>query len=529
MHDGDSPEETWDVFLSFATADQHHAEELKERLEGQGWKVFLAHKSVRHGTQWRKLIPTALGNSRLVAVLLSSQTDQSPYQDGEIIRAIRAKKSGEVELVPIYLEGEPDSLPSWGFGLEGYQSLDLSRLSMREIAQRLGDQLEDLEPPMEADSGALRGSESLDEGERQAWWSLVGGVVVGILALLVVIWGASGLWLADRSANQQEPLSMLGEEEPSEEMGLAEEGESTGGITAEGEETLEEIRSKEPETVAVEKSEPPAAAGPDPREEETDDENAVGAEEQPTMVRDDEIAKITERQEAPKPRADPKEPRPEMIRILGGTFEMRGHSVTVASFEISKTEVTVAQYRICVEEGDCVEPRQGEFCNWGVAGKDNHPVNCVSWNAAKAYAEWFEARLPSEAEWEYAARSGGLDRDYPWGDTEPTCDLAVIQGCSSGTQPVCSAVDGNTAQGLCDMAGNVWEWVEDDWSSSSVGAPEDGSAWVDSPRASLRVRRGGSWRVFPLFARVAFRPWGVPSGRSDDLGFRVARSLPSSL
>ena len=483
MHDGDSPKETWDVFLSFSTADQRHAEELEKRLTDQGWKVFLAHKSVGHGVDWRELIPTALQKSRLVAVLLSSHTGQSPYQNGEIIRAIRAKKSGEAELVPIYLEGESASLPSWGFGLEGYQSLDLSRLSMREIAQRLGDQLEELEPRFEVNSGeqeagGLQGGgeepASSAWGKRQVWWwAWVGGAVVGVgvLALLLMALGLSGVWPPERSVppQNQEPLAIAEDDEPSEDI-----------------------------------------------------------------------------EEAPKSRdGHPKGPRPEMIRISGGTFEMGDadsewdserpvHTVTVASFEISKTEVTVAQYRACVSAGKCRAPDLDLYgaligCTWNAEGKDNHPVNCVSWNDAKAYAEWFAARLPTEAEWEYAARSGGLHREYPWGDAEPTCDLAVISGCGSGTQSVCSKEGGNTEQGLCDMAGNVWEWVEDDWHGNYVGAPEDGSAWVDSPRASFRVRRGGSWGYSPQGARVAIRFRFNPSIRYDYLGFRVARSLPSSL
>ena len=229
--------------------------------------------------------------------------------------------------------------------------------------------------------------------------------------------------------------------------------------------------------------------------------------------------------------------QPIMVAMEGGTFEMGGdgffehpiHSVEVTSFMISKSEVTVAQYRACVEDGRCDVPRTGSTCNWEVDGRDDHPINCVSWDQAKRYAEWIGARLPTEAEWEYAARSGGLDREYPWGNTEPTCDLAVIVGCGSGTQPVCSRTAGNSEQGLCDLAGNVWEWVEDDWHDDYRGAPVDGSAWVDDPRASVRVRRGGSWGNSPLSARVAYRFRDVPSYRVDALGFRVARSLPSSL
>ena len=241
----------------------------------------------------------------------------------------------------------------------------------------------------------------------------------------------------------------------------------------------------------------------------------------------------------------PPGPKPPMIRIEGGEFSMgseRGyanelpiHRVKVATFELSKTEVTVAQYRVCVEAGVCAEPKQGGTCNWGQEGSDDHPINCVSWDDARHYAEWIEARLPSEAEWEYAARGGGLEREYPWGDEPTDCQRAIVpnekgNGCGrSGTWPVCSKEAGNTPQGLCDMAGNVWEWVEDDWHGDYNEAPAEGSAWVDSPRASNRVIRGGSWRSSPRNARVAIRYRDEPSRRSVYVGFRVARSLPSSL
>ena len=238
---------------------------------------------------------------------------------------------------------------------------------------------------------------------------------------------------------------------------------------------------------------------------------------------------------------------PEMVRIPGGAFQMGSNdgdadeqpvrTVTIAPFEIARTEVTVAQYRRCFDDnGACRRPDNGRDCNWGVDGRDDHPVNCVSWDDAQTYAQWLGARLPSEAEWEYAARGGGLDREFPWGHEPADCQRAVIDdgvsgnGCGTeSTATVCSKPAGHSVHGLCDMAGNVWEWVADDWHSSYAQAPGSGEAWVDTPRSEDRVFRGGSWRFGPRFARVAFRSRAGPSSRLGDLGFRVARSLPSSL
>lgn len=178
--------------------------------------------------------------------------------------------------------------------------------------------------------------------------------------------------------------------------------------------------------------------------------------------------------------------------------EKPGHTVRIDSFEILKTEVTVNQYRLCVKAGVCRETERHPRCNLASDEKGDHPVNCINWYDARAFCEWVGGRLPSEAEWEYAAKSGGRDVIYPWGSQAPTCDRAVIDDGSPQceplhhTQPVCSKPSGNTDQGLCDMAGNIWEWVEDRYHENLQNAPADGSAWVEpDPRYPLRVLKGG--------------------------------------
>ena len=230
----------------------------------------------------------------------------------------------------------------------------------------------------------------------------------------------------------------------------------------------------------------------------------------------------------------------EWVRIPGGSFnmgsedgdsdEMPVHIVMVPTFEMGKTQVTVDQYRACVDAGACTAPSTSEWCNWGQSDRGKHPINCVDWNQAQAFATWAGGRLPSEAEWEYAARSGGGDCKYPWGDEDATCERAVMNdgsgyGCGrDSTWPVCSKLKGNTTHGLCDMAGNVWEWVQDWYHDSYNGAPTDGLAW-ESPTGSYRVVRGGSWLFGARSVRAAYRFYYLPGSRVDDLGFRVARSV----
>ncbi|MCD6499090.1 MAG: SUMF1/EgtB/PvdO family nonheme iron enzyme [Deltaproteobacteria bacterium] len=219
----------------------------------------------------------------------------------------------------------------------------------------------------------------------------------------------------------------------------------------------------------------------------------------------------------------------EMGSMIGGSEEQPVHSVTVPGFEMTKSEVTVTQYGACVTAGSCTAPGTGTDCNWNDPGYEEHPVNCVDWGQAVAFCTWAGGRLPSEAEWEYAARSGGQSIEYPWGNDAATCSYAVMddggEGCGTGrTMSVCSKPAGNTAQGqeLCDMAGNVYEWVQDWYHDTYTGAPSDGSAWV-SPSGSTRVLRSGGFFSVPNLLRAAGRDYVAPSFQDFGLGFRCAR------
>jgi len=216
--------------------------------------------------------------------------------------------------------------------------------------------------------------------------------------------------------------------------------------------------------------------------------------------------------------------------------ETPAHNVTVPSFQMMKTEVTCAQYAQCVLDGACEELLlaipdypDASNCNWLVWGREDHPANCVYITQAEAYCAWLGGRLPSESEWEYAARSRGKDNEYPWGDAEASCDYAVINmpyqndGCDLGhTWPVCSKPFGNTEQGLCDMAGNVMEWMSDCYYTSYEGAPTDGSAWI-LETCEDQVLRGGGYGNSPTGIRTRSRSYGLVWGRGDSMGFRCAK------
>lgn len=230
----------------------------------------------------------------------------------------------------------------------------------------------------------------------------------------------------------------------------------------------------------------------------------------------------------------------QLIKIPAGTFmmgcapgdskcyddEKPYHEVYLDAYYIQKHEVTVAEYRECVNSGACTKPNTSGYCNWGKSDRNDHPVNCVDWNQAKSYCEWIGGRLPTEAEWEKAAR--GTDRRiYPWGNTTATCEYTVMYEGSYGcgrhsTWPVCSKTKGNSPYGLCDMAGNVWEWVND-WYGKKYYSSSPKNNPTGPGSGQYRVLRGSSWRFnYPRYFRASDRLRREPGFWNLTDGFRCA-------
>lgn len=213
----------------------------------------------------------------------------------------------------------------------------------------------------------------------------------------------------------------------------------------------------------------------------------------------------------------------------GEEDERPPHDVAVDTFEMLMTEVTMGQYARCVEAGACADRADPEDvparCNWGRAGREDHPMNCVNHAMAEDFCAFVGAALPSEAQWEFAARSGGQERAYPWGDAPPSCEVAALAqdlACGAdGTWPVCSFPAGNTDQGLCDMAGNAFEWTQDVYHEGYDGAPADGSAWLEPP-GPFTVMRGGGINSDEDVGTTN-RTFHEPDFFYSGMGFRCAR------
>jgi formylglycine-generating enzyme required for sulfatase activity len=234
---------------------------------------------------------------------------------------------------------------------------------------------------------------------------------------------------------------------------------------------------------------------------------------------------------------------PEMVAVPAGEFMMGSptsekgrfahegpqRKVTIARpFAVSMFDVTFADWDACVAVSGCSQEGGYNDARWG---RGTRPVIYVSWGDAEAYVAWLSRmtgkgyRLLTEAEWEYAARAGSTTA-YFWGEEigkgNANCDGCGSQSDKLGTRPVGSFKP--NAFGLYDMAGNVWQWVQDCYHDNYNDAPTDGSAWTLGD-CSLRAVRGGSWFDAPRVLRSAIRDGLTPVDRTDTLGFRVARTL----
>ena len=224
------------------------------------------------------------------------------------------------------------------------------------------------------------------------------------------------------------------------------------------------------------------------------------------------------------------------VQVVQSTYEQEApqHAVAVSAFFLQRHEVTAAEYKTCTDAGAC-SATPSSLTDIGCTGDNpllkQHPLNCVTKEQALTYCSFIGARLPTEAEWEYSARScdAGLNpRTYPWGDQVPDCTRVIFQeagvnGCgTSAAWPVCSKVNGNSKQGLCDLAGNVWEWVNDVFGSYPDFARTD----PQGPKGPGNgVIRGGSFSVPALGVRAAIRGSPGPAEHHLDIGFRCAKSL----
>ena len=231
------------------------------------------------------------------------------------------------------------------------------------------------------------------------------------------------------------------------------------------------------------------------------------------------------------------------IELPAGRFHMgagregdQGHEVQVKAFLMSETEVTVAQYRACVEAKRCDAPSKclSGLRNWSdrPEAKEDHPINCVDWGQARSFAKWVGGELPTEAQWEYAARGG---ESLKYAGSDQVNDVAWYRVNSNDLSHEVKLKEPNGYQ-LYDMSGNVWEWTLDEWHENDTGAPKQAERpwgkvqaceYQCDKESADRVPRGGGWNSEAHYLTVFHRGYLPSSNRYAVLGFRVSKALHS--
>jgi formylglycine-generating enzyme required for sulfatase activity len=226
--------------------------------------------------------------------------------------------------------------------------------------------------------------------------------------------------------------------------------------------------------------------------------------------------------------------------------ELPYHKIFLTAYKIDQYEVTASQYKECVQAGKCEEKNiyleDSNSCNYGVIGKENHPMNCINWLGAEQYCKWKKKRLPTEAEWEKAAR-GNDGRIYPWNNNNFGCAYSIVdidnipnnnnEGCEQNSTSEVGFIAGISPYGLHDVSGNVMEWVNDYYSNtyySEIGLNDtDDFKEMENPQGpktgNSKVLRGGGWRTFGEFAYTFRRERYIPSFGHDDYGFRCVQDI----
>jgi len=216
--------------------------------------------------------------------------------------------------------------------------------------------------------------------------------------------------------------------------------------------------------------------------------------------------------------------------------ERPSRQVWVSGFFLDRTEVTVAAFTACVAAGSCSPPVSAGECNYGEADRGQFPINCVTWDQAVQYCAFAGGRLPTEAEWEKAAR-GTDGRTFPWGADLPDAGGTFRANWGEGLArhlwmrdqweydgPVGFFPEGAGPYGALDQAGNVSEWVADGYREGY--APDDTRDPEVGPTAEGRVVRGGSFREYARRLRTFVRDWHEPTFWYSHVGFRCARDAP---
>jgi len=513
------------VFLCHASADKPSVRDLYRHLVRDGVDVWMDETSLLPGMDWRLEIPRAVQKADAIIICLSNHSvTKEGYIQKEIRFALDAaeeKPDGVIYILPVRLEAceIPSRLERWQwvdlFSSDGYRKL---RISLRLRAEAVGATMASVTRKFETGNSHPRESLATSKLEGNTMNFGSNGRLFAVLSVLVLAC-AGLLWAGVQLSERLNPAPL-----PTSQPTFTSTMTSSPGIML-------------PPTLPFSPTpfQPvllPTATFPPPTIPPT-----LTFTFPPTQT---SIPTFTF-----TPSATPY-PQPAMALIPAGNFQMGRddgkadeaplHTVFLDDFYIDQYEVTNEMYHFCVQSRVCQPP--AETANiptdyYGVNYAD-HPVVNVSWNMAQVYCGWRAARLPTEAEWEKAARGGLTRAVYSWGNEMPTCDTgsrngAFFDDCSKITKTMTEKVGSYFPNGyrLFDMAGNVWEWTADWYDGSYYSQP---AASLPNPQGPLtapdvaeRAVRGGGWNEPAIGIYVANRNSAEPDLQDNEIGFRCVR------
>lgn len=525
------------VFISYRRTDVYTALAVYQDLKNQGYDIFFDYRSISSGAFEQIIISNIKARAHFLLILTPTALDRCNEPGDWLRREIETAIDEKRNIIPLLFKGFQFGIPSLSEkltgklqGLSGYNGLNVHEDYFDEAMYRLRTQY--LNSPLNtvlhpvstlvqnavkeeqvAADEALTKDEEVKELVKQAKIKtpskrekkpsglmnssgsigrdkvlsgmnirLMGGIVGGLLLIMLLVWGGMKLF------------------------------NSTLMNVPESTQTLQLAQSQvlQPEITNI--SSPTETPTPDVTHISSPTETSVPVT--PTLGIGS--TRISDKDGMT------------LLYVTAGEFtmgsdtgsvdEMPAHMVYLDSFWIDQTEVTNALYTLCVDHGSCQTPRDTDhFTNGGYA---QHPVVYVSWNDANDYCSWADRRLPTEAEWEKAAR-GTEGLIYPWGNKAPDSELLnynaeIMESTEVGNYP-----KGVSPYGAYDMLGNVWEWVND-WYGETFYQISPASNPLGPDFGISRVHRGGSWLDDINFIRSSKRDKGDPNYAYRNLGFRCA-------
>lgn len=466
------------IFISYSHQDTEYAHALADSLQSMGFEVWIDER-LDYGSQWPHELQTRLDTCSAFILIMSPRSYASEWVQSELQRARRKLKP----IFPLLLEGdEPwlsvESTQYYDVRGEVYPDAKFYTALKKVITPTSSS------TTLQAPKGSIKARLAQNTFTFSRGMILVAGGV-----LLLSLLGCAALLMSPLLRNWINP------------------GVPAASATA-GENVSNPSGSTEPASLPQSSPTPKTTQPP---------QNPAPVENEMALV---EAGEFTMGGRAVEEMAECQKFEPE-CNITWFMDEEPIHTVDLDAFYIDVYEVTNGLYQACEEEGVCAPPQSLNSSTrtdyYGNPEFANYPVIYVDWHQAKAYCEWRGARLPTEAEWEKAAR-GTDGRMYPWGG-ELSQSLANFGYSIGDTTAVGSYEDGKSPYGLYDMAGNVWEWV----SSLHGPYPYDATDGRESPTGGDRVARGGSWGWVGVSVSVAYRYAFDPSTTEVSLGFRCAK------